>query len=228
MEQTVSLPDDGKLTPSSVELRLHMKRVLHAKTASVGFFWFRLLCWILLFFTWILRFFFIVRPPDSFWCLRDISHSDIQQPFRLALASLCERSGDTKPLSKVLWRDGGNEMLLNIQEVRLELGKQFVVAVLPVYTDQSGESEVIVPFVTRPEKNALGFMAGTESVPRGPHEVIDAFGDSLVALSWAAIVKTILAWSNAAGGKEMQPIGFTATRDKLRINAIKFNENGEP
>lgn len=169
---------------------------------------------------------------DDFAELPELSASDIKKPFRLALASICERSEDARARTEVLWRDGGNELLLYLDKVRVEFGEQLLVAVLPVYTDQSGESEVLVPFVTRPADDAFGLMAATECVPRGPHEVVDAFGDALVALAWAAVVKTIDAWSDAAESAAKQqglrPTGLAVTKGKLRITAHRSEANGEP
>ena len=115
----------------------------------------------------------------------------------------------------VLWNDGDDQLLLHIKDARLVTDDSVVVVGLPVYSDQSGETELAIPFVTEDEANALGFNAATESVPRGHAAVIDRFGDSLVAIAWMAIVETVTAWAAAAGervtGAELLAAGLSVT-----------------
>jgi hypothetical protein len=151
----------------------------------------------------------------------DLVRVDSERLFRLALAKAC---GSTdKGAKSVLWRDGDDEVVLEVSGARIATTDRLIVTSIPVFTDQSGAAEVVVPFVTSAADDAEGLIAATEVHPRGPAAIIDIFGEALVAVAWSALVETAAAWAHAAGeqaiGVGLAPAGLSATRSALRVRA---------
>jgi hypothetical protein len=157
--------------------------------------------------------------------LRDISElqrTDADQLFRAAFLRAC--NVDPRIADRgLLWRDGDNEMVLVVDKVAISTTDRLIVVSLPIYTDQSGDATVAIPFVTNPADSALGLIASSEAKPRGPKAVVDIFGDALIAVAWAALVETAAAWAAAAGEAgghgRLAPAGLVATRTGFLVSA---------
>jgi hypothetical protein len=103
--------------------------------------------------------------------------------YATALARAAGAEGDV-----VVWHDGDSELLLRPAQARLERGGDSIVVVrVPVFCDQTGEIEVVVPFAVSRDPDR-GLVAATDAVPRGPAEVVNRWGDPLVAAAWEALV----------------------------------------
>ncbi len=152
--------------------------------------------------------------------IADLERIHAEHLFRIAFAGAC---GSTDLRRNVLWRDGDNELLLLVSQARLATSTRLIVISIPVFTDQTGEVEVVLPFVTNEPADSACLIAATETRPRGPAAVIDAFGESIVAVAWAALVDTTTAWAAAAGQKTrgiaLAPAGFSATKSGLHFMA---------
>lgn len=152
--------------------------------------------------------------------LPPLSRADIQRLFRAALIRAC--GGDARASARgVLWRDGSDEVIVYAARAIVSMGPALLVTSIPVYTDESGDAQVVVPFVTNPAESPWGLIAATETKPRGPAAVIDVFGDALVAVAWAALVEAAAAWAgaagNAAGNGRLTPAGLSATKEGLLV-----------
>lgn len=162
--------------------------------------------------------------PEAIRKLRkipDLGRAKAQQLLRIALAEACGSSDRTQ--KSILWRDGDDELLLHVSRTRVAMAARLIVICIPVFTDQSGEAEVVVPFVTNTATDPVGLIAATETRPRGPAAVVDVFGESLVAVAWAALVNAAAAWTAAVGQKgsgiALVPAGLSATKFALRVSA---------
>lgn len=166
-----------------------------------------------------------VKPPATAGKLRaipDLKRQDTERLLRLALVKVC--GGDATAARRgILWRDADDELVLYVGRARLATANRLVVVSIPVYTDQSGDAEVVVPVVTNTPADPVGLIAATEARPRGPAAAIDVFGEALVATVWAALVETAAAWASAAGrgttGGTLAPAGLAATKAALRVSA---------
>jgi hypothetical protein len=151
--------------------------------------------------------------------------------FRLALLDATAGETVARPRA-VLWRDGGDTLLLEPSRARLRTGVGVLVVAVPVFTDETGRKQVVLPFVTADDKNAVGFMAATESVPRGPRAIVDRFGDPLLAAAWAALVEVAAAWATAMGprlvGAPLAVAGLGATAEGLVIPTQRPFDAPEP
>ena len=157
--------------------------------------------------------------------LREIAHLEragAGQLLQSALVRICGGDADSDKRG-VLWRDGDDELVLHPGRAALATAERLIVVTIPVYTDQTGDAEVVVPFVTNPSESALGLIAATETKPRGPAPIIDVFGDALVAAAWAALVETVASWAadagETAGHGRLAPAGLAATKSALLVSA---------
>lgn len=160
--------------------------------------------------------------PGKLHPIGQLNRADAEKMFRTALVRVC--GGDAHAVDGgVLWRDADDELFLHVSRAALATGERLIVVSIPLYTDQTGETAVVVPFVTNSRQSALGLIAATETKPRGPAAVIDLFGDALVAAAWAALVEAAAAWAGAAGEAaghgRLAPAGLAATKAALIVSA---------
>jgi hypothetical protein len=114
----------------------------------------------------------------------DLVDSAAAARYASALARAAGADGDA-----VVWHDGDSEMLLRLGKVRLERGVEGIVLVhVPVFCEETGEVEVVVPFAVTRHAQA-GLVAATAAVPRGPAEVVSRWGEPLVSAAWEALVE---------------------------------------
>lgn len=123
--------------------------------------------------------------------------------FRLALVrAVCAPDGDpgdAAQAGEVVWTDGDAELLVRADKSRLVLTEGFALVGLPVFTEQTGEVEVVVPFATGTTKAPLGLVLATEPEPRGPAVLMPRWGDPLVAAAWQALIDLVRELAAASG-----------------------------
>jgi hypothetical protein len=122
----------------------------------------------------------IAPAPD----LIDLVDADAAARYAAALAHAAGSTGEA-----VVWHDGDSELLLRLDRVTLERREDGTILVhLPVFCEESGDAEVIVPFaVARRPGGAL--VAATDTVPHGPAAVVNRWGEPLVAAAWEALAE---------------------------------------
>lgn len=160
--------------------------------------------------------------PGKLVPIPHLKPADSEQMFRYALLRVCNIDARAAK-GGILWRDADDEMVLRAGQATFATGEQLIVVSIPVYTDQSGEAEIVIPFVTNPADSEIGLIAASETKPRGPAAIVDLFGDALVAVAWAALIEVAAAWADAVGESSGQgrlaPAGLAATRHGLRVSA---------
>ena len=109
------------------------------------------------------------------------------------------QSNAGQPRGEVVWTDGDSELLVHAGRSRLVLIDGFALAGIPVYTEETGEVEVVVPFATGTPKEPLGLVVATEPEPRGPPALTARYGDPLVAAAWQAMLSVVKELSAASG-----------------------------
>jgi hypothetical protein len=122
--------------------------------------------------------------------------------------------GVEKPPDAVVWEDAGAELLLHPARARVSCDDGLVRVVIPVYTEQTDDAEILVPFaVGRPDAPA-GLVMATETRPRGPDIVVDRWAEPLLAAAWEALVGVAV---NAAA--PALPAALSAAHGRLEIAA---------
>ncbi len=111
----------------------------------------------------------------------------------------------------VVWVDGDDELLVHTSKVRVAFSDGFVVVGIPVFSEQSGEAEVVVSLAVGRQDEPTGLVIAAETIPRGPAAVVERWGDPLVAAAWAALVELSVHVAAAAGVDDQnQPLVPTA------------------
>jgi hypothetical protein len=97
----------------------------------------------------------------------------------------------------------------------------FVFVGIAVYSEQTGDVEVVVPFAVGRADQRLGLIVATERRPRGPAAVVDQWGEQLIAAAWSALLDMTLHEAHDAGHDEhhepLMPAAIMATDRALSI-----------
>lgn len=121
----------------------------------------------------------------------------------------------------VLWNDGSNRLIVQLDDADVRIGPAVLDVSLTVRCDQIGESRVTCTFVTTPLERAAGFVWATESRPRGPAVVVEVWGEALVALVWRSLIEiaSLAAATRGAdsAGRPLVPSTVVATPDGLLV-----------
>ena len=104
------------------------------------------------------------------------------------------------PVPAVLWTSGASRLLVNAAKVTATLGDGTIDIVVPVSSDQTGDTTVTVTFVTGTSKQPAGGLATTEDHPRGPAIIVENWAEPLVAFAWHTLLVATNALSGSAGG----------------------------
>lgn len=117
-----------------------------------------------------------------------------------------------KPTDAVVWVDADAELLLHPGRATLVCDDGLVLVSIPVFTEQTQEAEVVVPFAMSDSPASIGLVMATETRARGPEAIVDRWGEPLIASAWDALVG--LAVDVAAPAS---PTGIWATADGLGV-----------
>jgi hypothetical protein len=116
--------------------------------------------------------------------------------------------------STVVWEDADAELVLHPSRARIACDDGLVKVLIPVYTEQTDEADILVPFaVGRPDAPA-GLIMATETRPRGPHMVVDRWAEPLLAAAWEALVGVAVDAAAPA-----RPAALSAAEGRLEIAA---------
>jgi hypothetical protein len=149
-----------------------------------------------------------------------ITAKDATALFQRALATAAGTAGDSKA-GDVVWVDGDNELLVRPAKSRVILRPGFVLAGIAVFSEQTGDTEVVVSFATGAPKEPLGLIVATETRPRGLAAIVDQWSDPLIAAAWAAILRIATDAAASAGADEQHqplvPIALAADTSGLTV-----------
>jgi hypothetical protein len=136
--------------------------------------------------------------------------------FRVALQGAAAPD-EASPTDEVVWIDGDSELLVRPLQARLVCRDALVLVGIPVFSEQSGDAEIVVPFAV----GAPGLVMATESRPRGPEAIVRRWGEPLIAAAWdalMAVAASLAAHGKAnAGGETRLPFELSVAPGKLRV-----------
>ena len=122
---------------------------------------------------------------------------------------------------RVVWVRGDDELLLRTREVRLVPREGFLLVSLPVYSDQTRDTEVVVTFATGRPDAPLGLIMAAEERPRGDPVVVETWGDELTAAAWETVIGMASGLAAEAGvdidNRALLPAALTASRDAVAV-----------
>jgi hypothetical protein len=141
--------------------------------------------------------------------------------FVAAAATLTRAPASPNPPLPVVWSDGDSELLVDIGGLNVELSSGLVAVAVPVRCDQIRDAVVTITFAVGSADRPAGLLAATQDRPSGPAVVVGRWGDSLVALTWHALVNATVGVAAASGadadGVGLVPAGIVASDDRLEV-----------
>lgn len=159
-------------------------------------------------------------PPGGVGAPINITPDEAAKVFGVAF-SLAVAGGTTPASGDVVWTSGDDELLVHTGTVRLILTDGFAIVGIGVFTEQTGDAQVSVPFVLGGPGSPLGFVVGTETVPRGPALIVQRWGTHLQGVAWQALVHSVAGVAAAAGvddqNQVLLPAALTATANGLTV-----------
>lgn len=122
---------------------------------------------------------------------------------------------------ELLWREGDNELLLFTAQVQATVAPGFVILHLPTFCDQVGAATVRVGFAVGDTERPAGLVAVTETLPRGPAIIVDAWGEALTAFAWQLLLDSVVSVAAEVGadvdGDRLVPAALSASKQGVSI-----------
>jgi hypothetical protein len=94
----------------------------------------------------------------------------------------------SEPAEAIVWHDAGAELLLYPGRASLAVETGLLLATIPIFTEQTGSADVVVPFAVGSADTNAGLAMATRSRPSGPDAVLDRWSDPLVNAAWQALL----------------------------------------
>lgn len=144
------------------------------------------------------------------------------------LQSIVSIASGTKDNPEVVWCDGTNELLVEMAGISVKTADELVLITIPVSCEETGSTIVQVAFATGSAENPAGLVFATDTIPDGPPEITEIWGESLIALAWKSITVALSAMAGAAGtdldGAGLIPAGLSADRSGVKLIVMARHE----
>ncbi len=100
---------------------------------------------------------------------------------------------------QTVWVLGDSEMLVFASRVSLVTEPGRILVRIPVKTDQTDDTVIVVPFAVGSEKRPAGLMASTPMRPIGPEAIVEIWAEALTAFAWGAVLTLAEVLASRAG-----------------------------
>ena len=97
------------------------------------------------------------------------------------------RPGD-EPLDRVVWSDLGDEVLVHLDSLTVEVDDGLIRAGLDLESDQTGRQTLVVPIAVGGHREEGVTLAVTESVPMGHAGLAARWGQAVQAAVWSGVL----------------------------------------
>jgi hypothetical protein len=115
----------------------------------------------------------------------------------------------------VVWTQGDAELAVLVDQVRVTTAPGAAAVDIPVRCDQVPRAMVRVRFAVGSDALPAGLLASTDQRPFGPPEIVDVWGEALIAFAWQIVLTTMTKLADAAGrdvdGAGLIPASLRAT-----------------
>lgn len=105
-----------------------------------------------------------------------------------------------KPPSAVVWTDLGDEVLVHLDSITVDVGPGVVTASLALESDQTGRQTLRVPFAVGESREDASLIAVTEELPVGHPELSARWGRSVQAALWNGVLDLARSRAGVAEG----------------------------
>lgn len=114
------------------------------------------------------------------------------------LAGLTAATGEPPP--SVVWTDVGDEVLVHIDSIAVDVGPGVVTASLVLESDQTGQQTLRVPFAVGESREGASLIAVTEELPTGHPGLAARWGRSVQAALWKGVLDLARSRAGVADG----------------------------
>lgn len=125
---------------------------------------------------------------------------------------------------RVVWTDGVNELIVEVAKTTLAILDGAVRVTVPVASEQTGGQSVTILFTTGSADRPAGLLFATETVPAGPPEIVEIWGEALIAFAWTALLRSLVALGEAAGraedGSALLPASLASARGGVEVRVM--------
>ena len=129
---------------------------------------------------------------------------------------------------RTVWSDSTNELLVEIAKIAVKIEEGLVHVQIPVACEETGPRTIGVTFATGSEAAPAGLVFAANTVPEGPSEIVEIWGEALVALAWTSLLKTITTLADVAGsdhdGAGLVPAGLAASGTGIKLLVMARHE----
>jgi hypothetical protein len=129
---------------------------------------------------------------------------------------------------RTVWSDGTNELLVEIARISVKIEDGLVHVRIPVACVETGPQTILVSFATGSEANPAGLVFAADTIPLGPLEIVEIWGNALVSLAWTSILKAVTTLADVAGvdqdGAGLVPAGFAAGGNGVKLLVMARHE----
>lgn len=126
--------------------------------------------------------------------------------------------------AEVVWVQGDSELAIDITKLDIHITDGLMIILLPVRCDQTGAVQIEVAFAVGSANEPAGLYASAYRRPNGPPLITEAWGESLIAFAWQAVLGMISGIAGATGkdarGNILVPVEFSASEKGLEITPM--------
>jgi hypothetical protein len=92
---------------------------------------------------------------------------------------------------------------------------------IPVSCEETGRQTILVTFATGSPKNPTGLIFATDTIPEGPPEIVEIWGEALIALAWTSVLRVLSTLASVSGadldGAGLIPVGLAASNSGVKL-----------
>jgi hypothetical protein len=110
-------------------------------------------------------------------------------PLASAPGLLASQFGGADLKQPVVWRDAESELLVNPARTRVRYAPGFVFVELSVFTDQTGDAQLLLTYKIGASPNEASLTAVAESRPRGDATLAARWAEPVTSLVWFALLR---------------------------------------
>ncbi len=117
-------------------------------------------------------------------------------------------------LSKVIWVDAGDEVLVHLDSIRVKVLDRLLLVSVDLETDQTGRATLVVSLALGGDGDLAGLVATTDELPRGTGLLASRWGRILQDAVWSALLGIAQDFARVHGGI---PTGISAVPGMLKF-----------
>ena len=126
-----------------------------------------------------------------------------------------------KESPQVVWSDGTNELMVDIARISVGTMDGLVMVKIPVSCEETDRQTILVTFATGSPAKPAGLIFATDTVPTGPPEIVEIWGESLITLAWVSLLRVLSALADVAGtdcdGAGLVPASLAADHNGVTL-----------